>query len=156
MIVFGLLIIYFYLLQDFWKQTLMKWSWFAKKSLNGEQTVKIKKAKCSALTFSPCIVYLLITCLVQVQKEVSHFRRGPGLAVHVGTWAGGPCRGPLWGSQCDPLVFSLPVLHVAHRGHLFRSCFNKTMLFLQQRLQKWGRLMDWLGEPWSHQQYGAL
>lgn len=89
--------------------------WFAKKSLNGEQTVKIKKAKCSALTFSPCIVYLLITCLVQVQKEVSHFQRsgsGPGARAEVR-------------SQCDPLVFSLPVLRAICSGAVStRRCYS--------------------------------
>lgn len=52
------------------------------------------------------------------------------------------CWGLLWGSQCDPAVFSLPVLHVTHNSHLVRSCFNKMLLFLQHCLN--GRTIDWL------------
>ena len=86
---------------------------------------------------------------------VSRFWSGVGLALCVCVCvcvcmcvcADGLCRGLLWGSQCDPAVFSLPVLHVTHHSHLVGSCFNKTLLFLPQRLVgqvKKRKSPDWL------------
>lgn len=124
-------------------------------SLTGIWLVEVERqwrlmGKNILLLHSPCFCFvdLLIVFLVQGQRQVSRFWSSPGIAVCVcvcdAAWVDGLCRAPLWGSQCDPAVFSLPVLHVTHHSHLVRSCFNKALLFLQHGLTSWG-LIDWPG-----------